>query len=248
MPVVLLCTLPASAQQSGSQQSQPPASAASSSQPQDGARTGSPTSAPAEGSGQNVVNRDRLFGVLPNYATVENQHAFGPLSAKQKFKLSADALFDPYTFAFIGFTALIGQAENSEPSYGQGLKGYAKRYGTSYADAGIATTLTTSVFPTLLRQDPRYFQLGRGSILHRSLYSVSRIFVTRGDSGNRQFNASEILGNLAAAGISNAYHPSDDRSIGNTLSVWGTDIMWDTTGNVAKEFWPDIRRHFRKKS
>ena len=139
------------------------------------------------------------------------------------------------------------RAENTEPSYGQGLKGYAKRYGTSYADAGIATTMTTSVFPSLLRQDPRYFQLGKGSILHRSLYSLSRIFVTRGDSGNRQFNASEILGNLGAAGISNAYHPKDDRSIGNTLSVWGTDIMWDTTGNVAKEFWPDIRRHFFKK-
>ena len=166
------------------------------------------------------------------------------MTAKAKFKLSADSMFDPVTFPFIGFEALIGQAQNSEPSYGQGFKGYAKRYGTSYADAGIGTTMTTSVFPTLLRQDPRYFQLGRGSIWHRMVYSVSRIFITRSDSGNHQFNASELVGNAVAAGISNAYHPKDDRSLSNTLSVWGTDIMWDTAGNVAKEFWPDVKRHF----
>jgi hypothetical protein len=246
---LLLAALPAVAQQPGDQQQQqPPAPQTPPSNPApDATKTGASTGAQPQGTQQNVANKDRLFGVLPNYATVEEQHTYGRLSAKSKFKLSADAMFDPYTFGFIGFVSLLGQAENTEPSYGQGFKGYAKRYGTSYADAGIATTMTTSVFPTLLRQDPRYFQLGKGTIFHRVMYSVSRIFVTRSDSGHRQFNASEIGGNLVAAGISNAYHPQDDRSIGNTLSVWGTDIMWDATGNIAKEFWPDVRRHFRHK-
>ncbi|HKV04760.1 MAG TPA: hypothetical protein VJO53_06595 [Candidatus Acidoferrales bacterium] len=235
---ILSCAAPGQAQQ---QPSQPAPAASSAGQPQP---TFQSSGAKNQDSAQNSVNNDRLFGVLPNYATVENEHEFGPLTAKAKFKLSADSMFDPVTFPFIGFEALIGQAQNSEPSYGQGFKGYAKRYGTSYADAGIGTTMTTSVFPTLLRQDPRYFQLGRGSIWHRMVYSVSRIFITRSDSGNHQFNASELVGNAVAAGISNAYHPKDDRSLSNTLSVWGTDIMWDTAGNVAKEFWPDVKRHF----
>jgi hypothetical protein len=51
-----------------------------------------------------------------------------------------------------------------------------------------------------------------------------------------------------AAGISNAYHPAQERTMTNTLSVWGTDTMWDAVSNVAKEFWPDIRRHFTRKS
>jgi hypothetical protein len=184
---------------------------------------------------------DRLFGVLPNYTTVENKDLFGPLSAKGKFKLAAESSFDPYTFPFIGFIALIGQAENTEPSYGQGFAGYGKRYGTSYGDAIIGTFMTTAVFPSLLRQDPRYYQLGHGSFTHRTLYSVSRIFVTRTDTGHSAFNSSEIGGNAVAAGISNLYHPADDRTVTNTVSVWATDVMWDTVSNVAKEFWPDIR-------
>jgi len=86
-------------------------------------------------------------------------------------------------------------------------------------NTGIDTLMTTSVFPTLLHQDPRYFQLGTGSAWHRAKYSVSRIFVTRADNGKTQFNYSEIVGN-AAAGISNTYHPEYQRDFGNTMSVW----------------------------
>jgi hypothetical protein len=157
---------------------------------------------------------------------------------------------DPVTISFIGAMALIGQARNSDPSYGQGLQGYAKRFGTFYADTGIGTLMTTSVFPTLLHQDPRYFQLGKGGAWHRVIYSVSQILVTRSDSGEGQFNYSEIVGNAVAAGISNVYHPPDQRTLGHTVSVWGTDVMLNALCNVAKEFWPDIRRkiHKQKKS
>jgi hypothetical protein len=198
--------------------------------------------------GRNTVNKDRLFGVLPNYATVETEHQFEPMTVKEKFKLTTDAMIDPATFPFIGLQALIGQAQNSDPEYGQGMKGYSARYGTAYGDALIGTSMTTSLFPSLLHEDPRYFQMGHGTILHRALYSVSRIFVTRNDSGTHGFNYSEIAGNFVAAGISNAYHPAQERTMTNTLSVWGTDTMWDAVSNVAKEFWPDIRRHFTRKS
>jgi hypothetical protein len=192
------------------------------------------------------LKNNRLFYVMANYTTVENQDRFGRLSAKTKFKLSAKTMSDPITVSFIGMIALMGQARNSDPTYGQGLQGYAKRYGTFYADTGIGTLMTTSVFPTLLHQDPRYFQLGTGSTWHRTMYSVSRIFVTRADSGEVQFNYSEIVGNAVAAGISNTYHPQSQRTLGNTLSIWGTDIMLNTVCNVAKEFWPDIRRKIHK--
>lgn len=195
---------------------------------------------------QVAPTNDRLFGVLPNYTTVENRDQFGTLSAISKFKLSVKTMSDPVTISFIGVIALIGQARDSDPSYGQGFDGYAKRYGTFFADTGIGTLMTTSVLPTLLRQDPRYFQLGRGSWWHRTMYSLSRIFVTRADNGKLQFNYSEIVGNGVAAGISDTYHPQNQRTLGNTLSVWGTDIAMNSVCNVAKEFWPDMRRKIRK--
>ena len=225
-------------------QQQPPSTAASSKQAQSDQTSVDQREVKTENS---AAKNDRLFGVLPNYTTVENEDLFGPLSAKGKFKLAAESSFDPYTFPFIGFIALIGQAENTEPSYGQGFAGYGKRYGTSYGDAIIGTFMTTAVFPSLLHQDPRYYQLGHGSFSHRTLYSVSRIFVTRTDAGHNEFNTSEIAGNAVPAGISNLYHPADDRTVTNTVSVWATDVMWDTVSNVAKEFWPDIRRKISHK-
>jgi len=189
---------------------------------------------------------DRLFFVLPNYLTVENRQRVEPLSAKTKFELSAKTMSDPVTISFLGALALIGQAQNSSPSYGQGFSGYAKRYGTIYANTGIGTLMTTSVFPTLLHQDPRYFQLGTGSTWHRTLYSVSRIFITRGDHGDVQFNSSEIAGNAVAAGIATTYLPPKQRTLGSTLGVWGTNILLNALCNVAKEFWPDLRRKLHR--
>ena len=116
---------------------------------------------------QIAPKNDRLFWVLPNYLTVENRDQSGPLSAKTKFELSAKTMSDPVTISFIGAMALIGQARNSDPSYGQGLQGCAKRFSTFYANTAIGTLMTTSVFPSLLHQDPRYFQLGKGGAWHR---------------------------------------------------------------------------------
>jgi len=189
---------------------------------------------------------DRLFFVMPNYLTVENQEKFDLLTTGTKFKLSAKTMSDPVTVSFIGAIALIGQAQNSNPAYGQGVHGYAKRYATFYADTGIGTLMTTSVFPTLLRQDPRYFQLGHGGVWRRTVYALSRIVVARSDCGMVQFNSSEVLGTAVAAGISTIYHPRDQRTLSNTIGVWSTNIALNALCNIAKEFWPDVRRRLHK--
>jgi hypothetical protein len=136
--------------------------------------------------------------------------------------------------------------ENSEESYGQGAAGYGKRYGSTFADGTIENFLVGAIFPTLFRQDPRYFELGKGSFVHRTAYSVSRVFLTRSDSGKGQINFSEIVGAGVTAGISNAYHPAGDRTVRNTISVWGTQMGWDAVAFMVKEFWPDIRRKVHK--
>jgi hypothetical protein len=241
VPALLLSALPIHGEQQSPSNSGTPAGAPAQEQVN---TSGGDAVAPLQS--QITLNNDRLFFVMPNYATVENHQPFAPIPAKTKFKLSMKTMSDPVTISFIGVIALIGQARNTDPSYGQGLKGYGERYGTAFADAGIGTLMTSSVFPTVLHQDPRYFQLGNGGAWHRTIYSVSRIFVTRTDNGELQFNYSEIVGNAVAAGISNTYRPQDQRTFSNTLSVWGTDVMLNTICNVAKEFWPDIRRKIRK--
>jgi hypothetical protein len=239
-PAVLLCALPIYAQEQLPHSSATPAPERMSFDSTAGIEPTAVVQQPT------ALKNHRLFGVLANYTTVETQDQFGRLSAKTKFRLSVKTMTDPVTVSFIGGIALLGQARNSDPSYGQGFQGYGKRFGTFYADTGIGTVMTTSLFPTLLRQDPRYFELGQGGKWHRAVYSVSRIFVARGDNGELQFNYSEVLGNAVAAGISNAYHPQSQRTLGNTLNVWGTDMLLNTICNMAKEFWPDLRRRIHR--
>jgi len=165
---------------------------------------------------------------LPNFLSVENAHEISPLTSKEKFKVVLRTAFDPVEYPYVGFLAGISQATNSEPGFGQGAAGYAKRYGSAFADNTIENFMTGAILPSLLHQDPRYYQLGHGSFEHRLGYAISRIFVTRSDSRNTVFNASEVLGSAVAAGIANTYDPAGDRTVVNTVSVWWTEVGWDT--------------------
>lgn len=191
---------------------------------------------------------DRLFGVLPNYVTVEGGGTIKPLTSKEKFKLSAEGIFDPAEFVFVGVVALVNQAENDNPEWHQGLKGYARRYGNAFANQAIGNINTGAIWPSLLHQDPRYFQKAKGSFTHRFFYSASRIVITRTDSGHSQFNYSEMFGSLTTAGISNIYQPRQERSLGNTLDTFGTQVLYDALSFELREFWPDIKHKFVHKS
>jgi hypothetical protein len=212
------------------------------------------------------TSNDRLFYTLPNFLSLENAGKVPPLTAGQKFKVVARGSFDYVEFPWYGFLAAISQAQNSEPGFGQGWGGYGKRYASAFADGTIENFMVGAVLPVILHQDPRFFQSGEGNFTHRAGYAVSRIFITRTDSGNSQFNYSEILGSALSAAIStNTYHPrstiiatksgprfsGSDRTLTNTASVWGSQIGYDAITIVVKEFWPDIHRklsHQPKKS
>jgi hypothetical protein len=220
------------------------------------------------GTSNTGTSNDRLFLALPNFLTLENSGNVPPLTAGQKFKVVARGSFDKIEFPWYGILSAISQAENSEPGYGQGWKGYGKRYASAFGDGTIENFMTSAVFPSILHQDPRFFQKSDGGFARRTEYAVSRIFVTRTDSGHRQFNYSEILGSAVSAAIStNTYHPrsfittrfdpttdtltyvhnASDRTLPNTLSVWGTQVLYDTITIVIKEFWPDVHRKMNHK-
>jgi hypothetical protein len=191
---------------------------------------------------------DRIFEVWPNYGTVETTKTLPPLSSGQKFKLATASVFDWTAFPFNGVLAAISQAKNDPSSWGQGWGAYGKRYGASFADNSIGTYMTTAIFPSLLHEDPRYYQLGKGSFSHRAYYAMNRLFVCRTDAGSSSFNYSESVGNAAAAAISNIYHPAQDRTASRNAATFGLLILYDGLANELKEFWPDIRRKVLRKN
>jgi hypothetical protein len=186
----------------------------------------------------------RLFGVLPNYTTVDEGPAGAApgdvpaISTSQSYRIASLSSFDPVVFPYVGFTTLFGG--NHDSSYGD-------RYVRAFADNAIGNFLTTAVVPSLTNQDSRYFRSGEGGVFRRIAYAASRSVMTRTRSGHSAFNVSEIGGNLAAAGLSNLYNAPDDRGASATMSRWGTLVMWDTVANELKEFWPDIHAKFHRR-
>ncbi len=224
---------------------QPPAS-----HRQPGGQPATQAQAPAAGNAQAAPGEksknDRMFFVMPNFLTVENEAHVAPIPWREKFVITAEGAFDPYEFVTVGILAGIRQAENAYPGFGQGFIGYAKRYGAGFADQVDGNIMVGGVYPTILRTDPRYFQLGKGKFVYRFAYAFSRILITRRDSGGRLFNIPEFAGNATAIGISNLYYPAADRGFSASAHNWGVQMGIDSLGNELKEFWPDIHRRISR--
>lgn len=180
--------------------------------------------------------KQRLLGVIPNFYVSYIPNA-APLDARQKFELAWKASIDPITFGLTGALAGLEQADNGFSGYGQGAQGYGKRFGAAYADTVTGTFLGGAIFPTLLRQDPRYFYKGTGSVRSRVLYAVAMSVICKGDNQRWQPNYSGVAGSLAAGAISNLYYPAGNQS--------GARVMFEDTGigigetavtNVLQEF------------
>src|SRR5690348_5545412 len=183
----------------------------------------------------------RIFGVLPNNRTTENSLPFHSITAKQKMTIAYKDSFDWPVYPTAALFASLYQLENQNPSFGQGMAGYAKRFGTAYGDQMFGNMMTEGVIPAVFHQDPRYFRLGDGTKKSRAWYALTRIVVARMDSGRNSFNFSEWGGNAAAAAISNAYYP-DSRNWNDNRQKLFIACATDSFSNVLKEFWPDVKR------
>lgn len=198
-------------------------------------------SSPEPNGQEHKPSKNHIFWVIPNYREDEDIGKVRPLAPRAKFKMAFDDSFDPSAFLVAGVFAGISMAQK-QYAFGQGAQGFAKYYGGAFADQAIGNMMTEALLPIALRQDPRYFTKARGGFLRRTGYAISREAITRGDDGRNHFNASELAGNAVAAGISNLYYPSANRSLSNTADKWAQQIALDTAFNVMKEFWPDVRR------
>jgi hypothetical protein len=188
----------------------------------------------------------RIFGVIPNNRTTESVIPFHRITPKQKITIAFKDSFDWPVYPTAALFATLYQLEGQNPSFGQGMVGYMKRFGTAYGDQMIGNMMTEGFVPALGHQDPRYFRLGEGTKKYRMWYAVKQILVAKMDSGRPTFNFSEWGGNAIATAVSNAYYP-DTRDVTDNVEKWLIAVATDTFSNELKEFWPDVKAHFKKK-
>jgi hypothetical protein len=182
----------------------------------------------------------RILGILPNFRAVDANQHLPPETVKEKFTDATQDSFD-YSSIFLP-VAVAGYSylRNSTPEFGKGGVGFARYLWHSAADQTIENYMVEFIVPTITHEDTRYYSLEHGGFLKRSGYALSRVLITRSDSGKRTFNYGEVVGAGAAAGISTLYYPTAERSFGNTGSQWGLDVALDAASFVVKEFSPEI--------
>jgi hypothetical protein len=188
----------------------------------------------------------RVAGVMATFNTTSNRNAL-PLSPGQKFRLFFKSETDPWPFFLAGVVSGIGQADDSYPVWGQGLQGYAKRFGAAYSDAFIGNFFGNAVLPSLLREDPRYFQKGTGSKMSRFLWAASSTVWCRRDKGGWGPNYSNIGGNLIGSAIARTYYPASERTVAGTITDGLTVSAEGIVGAELIEFWPDMAHAIKRK-
>jgi hypothetical protein len=186
---------------------------------------------------------DRIFGIIPNFQTVSDPATpYIPLRIRDKWKLFVKESVDPYTFASAAGGALLSQWRNDDPKYGYGFKPYMQRFGAAMADISAQNFFQDAVLASWFHEDPRYFRMGPANpIVHRIAYAMSRVVITRRDSGRDAFNFSGIVGMAMGIGLSNAYYPPrsvNGEEMGERIA---TSLIASALGNLLPEFWPDFK-------
>jgi len=203
----------------------------------------SPQAEPDEGK-----QTKRIFGVFPNFRSVSVNSHLPTETRQEKFTGFRQDSFDYSSFILVGVLSGVSQLQGSTPEFHTGAPAYARYYWHTFADQTDENLWTDFLLPVALRQDARYYTLGRGTankhngLAKRAGYAFTRILITRTDSGGSNFNYSEVVGAGAAAGISNLYYPSSDRTWTKTGQRWALNVGLDGATFIIKEFWPDLNR------
>lgn len=183
---------------------------------------------------------------MPDYQTVRETSTYvTPLTARQKWQLAWKETVDPFNIASAAMAAGFSQIDNQTPKYGEGGVPYTERFAAAVADFGSQNVFSAGLLAVVLHQDPRYYRKGPGSkIPARVVYSVTRLFVCRNDSGSSAFNASGIFGMMMGIGASNLYYPSASRKGEVMAGRLETSLFGGVIGNLTSEFWPDLEKKF----
>jgi hypothetical protein len=168
-----------------------------------------------------------------------------PLTAREKFDVFLHSTYSPRTFANAAIDEAADRAKGRQNrEYETGLLGAGQRYGINLATTETDVFFQRFLFPTLLKQDPRYFRNPDLPFLKRALYSMTRVLITRTDSGGQTFNSSRILSIAATRAVNDLYVPGERQGMHPIGACVSFTLLRDAGLNLVHEFWPDLRRKF----
>lgn len=164
-----------------------------------------------------------------------------PPTPIEKFRVFVDDATSPLTFGAAGISA--GLVRESQEHLPPGMQSsFSSLYGSAVAQRESSAFFSKYVYPSLLKQDPRYHPSTSSSFLGRAAYAASRLLITRNDAGRTTLNTSYLLGVLTSAAVATAYRPYWKQSNSTIFVTYGSIIGGDAGMNLFHEFWPGIHR------
>ena len=142
------------------------------------------------------------------------------------------------------YAAGYEQLEETDPKYGHDAGAFGEKFGASMLRRATLRVFSDGVFAAAFHQDPRYYRVAKGSVLHRSLLAASQAFVRRGDDGHNEVNWSGFAGRAVSAGLTATYYPSSSVNATVVGTTFAYSIGSDMGGNLVLEFLPNIIRKF----
>ena len=170
--------------------------------------------------------------------------ATGPLTRKDKLRIAASNVVDPFNLITIGASAAITIGSNPDTAYGPGMKGWAKNSGTLLTEDMTSAFFVTFLVPALTGQDPRYYRMPKASIPRRIANALVHPIWTRSDQGDHMLNYAELIGVPAAITLANVYVPGRKQGAGPTAVSSAIAIASSPIDNIVTEFLPDVAKHF----
>jgi hypothetical protein len=170
-----------------------------------------------------------------------------PLDVKDKLNFHAKNTYAPLSLVGLAAYAAILQQANAPTEWQQGASAYGKRFGTMVAWSGIHGALAFGLDSTL-HQDPRYFRSHDTGFWRRSAHVLRGTVLTRTDRGGETLSTWRLGADYGSAFLSNMWYPSRLNTPRLGFIQGSATLGFDMVGNLASEFWPDIKaKVFRRK-
>jgi hypothetical protein len=164
-----------------------------------------------------------------------------PLDVTGKLYLHANRTVGPMALAGDAAYAAVLQGANAPLEWKQGGEAYGKRFASIVAWSGIHNALAFGLDSTL-HQDPRYYRSTGTGFWRRSAHAVRGTLLTRTDSGGETLSTWRIGSDYGSAFLSNMWYPERLNTVRLGFIQGSATLGFDLAGNLASEFWPDIKR------
>jgi hypothetical protein len=163
-------------------------------------------------------------------------------NAPDKLVFSFTEVARPFSLIPALYSASYEQLFNTDPKYGKDSGAFGEKFGASMLRSASVRVFSDGIFAGVMHQDPRYYRIAHGNVVHRGLLSARQAFIRRGDNGADQINYSGLVGRAAAAALVTTYYPQPSVTARVVSLTFLTSIATDAGGNLVLEFLPDVIR------